>query len=190
MNKFSVSNSKRFHLLSFLKDDILRFKNASQALNSKLWLNRYWISLFSPRVLPVFLCRLAFFFAQYNLAFASKFFSFLNFIIFGIEISTKTFIDRGLLLPHTQGTVLGASYIGKNATIFQGVTLGSKFLDFNNADRPQIGENVLIGAGAKVLGSIMIGNNVKIGSNAVVLKTIHDNCIAIGIPAKQFKKNN
>lgn len=187
MGKFSDSNTNNFRLFLFLKEDILRIKIARSTLNSKFWLKRYWAYLFSPRLIPVVLCRLAYFFAKHNLGFIAKAFSMLNFIIFGIEISTKTFIDSGLMLPHTQGTVIGASYIGKNATIFQGVTLGAKFVDFDNAFRPRIGNNVLIGAGAKVLGPIVIGDNVNIGSNAVVLKSIHDNHLALGIPAKQYK---
>jgi serine O-acetyltransferase len=91
-----------------------------------------------------------------------------------------------LYIPHPVGTVIGATKIGHNATILQGVTLGAKEIDISYlpANRPTIGDNVTIGAGAKVLGGINIGDNVTIGANAVVTKSLPDNVVAAGVPAK------
>jgi serine O-acetyltransferase len=92
----------------------------------------------------------------------------------------------GLYIPHPVGTVIGATKIGHNATILQGVTLGAKEIDISYlpANRPTIGDNVTIGAGAKVLGGIFIGDNVTIGANAVVTKSLPDHVVAAGVPAK------
>ena len=75
--------------------------------------------------------------------------------------------------------------IGSHCTVRHGVTVGNRK---NLHDVPIIGDNVDIGAGAKVLGDIVIGNNVSIGANAVVLKNIPDDCVAVGVPAKIVKK--
>ena len=76
--------------------------------------------------------------------------------------------------------------IGENCLISQGVTLGGTSHKY---DVPKVGDNVLIGAGAKILGPVTIGDNVVIGANAVVTKDISDNCLAVGIPAKVIKEN-
>lgn len=146
-----------------------------------------WKNLFNPRFSPVLLFRLArYFYLSKWLKFLSPLFSWLNVILFGIEITSRCEIGAGLMIPHSVGTVIGATKIGNNATIFQGVTLGAAALDlsFNPTLRPQIGNQVTIGAGAKVLGGITIGDHVKIGANAVVLTSLDANTVAVGVPAK------
>ncbi len=109
----------------------------------------------------------------------------INFVLFGIEVSISCKIGKGIYFPHTQGVVIGALDIGENVTIYQGVTLGAKDLDFdyNPDSRPIIGNNVIIGSGAKILGGINIGDESKIGANAVVLESIPEKSIAVGVPA-------
>ncbi len=104
---------------------------------------------------------------------------------YGIEISPRCEIGPGLYLPHTHGTVIGAWQIGENAVIYQGVTLGAKNLDlvFSESLRPNLGDNVTIGAGAKVLGGVRIGNSSTVGANAVVTKDVNDHQTVVGIPA-------
>jgi serine O-acetyltransferase len=140
----------------------------------------------NPRFAPVVLFRLAQYLYHSGLKPLAKILSLISFIVFGIEIGLQCKIDGGLYVPHTVGTVIGADRIGRNVTIFQGVTLGAKELDlgFNPDKRPSIGDNVTIGSGAKVLGRITIGNNVTIGANAVVTKSLPDNVVAVGIPAR------
>ena len=147
---------------------------------------RFWLKVFSPRFAPVFLFRLAFKSQDAGWGILARIFSMLNVIFFGIEIATICKIGPGLFLPHTQGTVIGAVSIGENAVIYQGVTLGAKDLDFtyDETRRPIVGHNVLIGAGAKILGGLTIGNNVRIAANAVVLQSVPDDAIAAGVPAK------
>lgn len=175
-----------FRLWSFLKADIMRYRALQFGDEHEIWSFYQWFSLFSPRIIPVVLCRLAYFMELHHMSFFAKFLSFLNFVFFGIEISLSTFIDKGLVIPHSNGTVIGASRIGKNAIIFQGVTLGAKFIDFdfNESARPLIGDNVIVGSGAKVLGGISVGEGCKIGANAVVLKSVPPRCMAVGIPSK------
>ncbi len=138
------------------------------------------------RFLPVLLCRLAHNCYKRGWKPLANLFSLLNFVVFGIEIAQHCEIGGGLYLPHTVGTVIGAWSIGKNAVIFQGVTLGAKSIDigYSAENRPLVGDNVTIGSGAKLLGGILIGNNVTVGANAVVTKSLANNVIAAGIPAK------
>ena len=102
----------------------------------------------------------------------------------GIEIHPGATIGRCLFIDHGMGIVFGETCeIGDNCTIYHGVTLGGTGKD-KGKRHPTLGDNVMVGAGAKVLGPINIGNNVKVAANAVVLKDIPDNCTAVGVPAR------
>lgn len=92
-------------------------------------------------------------------------------------------IGPGLLIQHGFATIVNAKKIGKNCRILQQVTVG-----YTEKGHPTIGDNVVICAGAKVIGNITIGNNVKIGANAVVCDDVPDNCVVAGIPAKIIKR--
>jgi len=106
----------------------------------------------------------------------------------GIEIHPGAKIGKGLVIDHGMGVVIGeTAEIGDNCTIYQGVTLGGTGKDVGKR-HPTLGDNVLVGAGAKVLGPFTIGDNTKIAANAVVLTEIPENCTAVGIPAKVVKK--
>lgn len=102
----------------------------------------------------------------------------------GIEIHPGAHIGKGLFIDHGMGVVIGeTTVIGDNCLLYQGVTLGGTGKD-KGKRHPTLGDNVMVGAGAKVLGPINIGNNVKVAANAVVLKDIPDNCTAVGVPAR------
>ena len=150
---------------------------------------RFILLCFNPRLMPVTLLRVSEFFYWHRLGFIAKLFSMLNVIFFGIEVSPKVEIGGGLFLPHTVGTVIGAERIGKNVTIMQGVTLGTKEPDFGFtvSTRPIIGDHVLIGAGAKVIGPVTVGDYAKIGANAVVVHDIPAYALAVGVPARVIK---
>ena len=108
--------------------------------------------------------------------------------ITGIEIHPGAKIGKGLVIDHGMGVVIGeTAEIGDNCTIYQGVTLGGTGKDVGKR-HPTLGNNVLVGAGAKVLGPFKIGDNSKIAANAVVLAEIPDNCTAVGIPAKLVRR--
>ena len=102
----------------------------------------------------------------------------------GIEIHPGATIGKRLVIDHGTGVVIGeTTEIGDNCTLYQGVTLGGTGKDVGKR-HPTLGDNVLVGAGAKVLGPILIESNSKIAANAVVLKDIPESSTAVGIPAR------
>ena len=106
----------------------------------------------------------------------------------GIEIHPGATIGRGLVIDHGTGVVIGeTTEIGDNCTLYQGVTLGGTGKDVGKR-HPTLGDNVLVGAGAKVLGPIIIESNSKIAANAVVLKNIPCDSTAVGIPARVARR--
>ena len=108
--------------------------------------------------------------------------------ITGIEIHPGATIGKGLMIDHGMGVVIGeTAEIGDNCTIYQGVTLGGTGKDVGKR-HPTLGNNVMVGAGAKVLGPFKIGDNVKIAANAVVLEEIPEQSTAVGIPAKVVRR--
>ena len=107
----------------------------------------------------------------------------------GIEIHPGAKIGRGLFIDHGTGVVIGeTTEIGENCTIYQGVTLGGTGKD-KGKRHPTIGNNVMIGAGAKILGPFKVGDNAKIAANAVVLNEVPANCTAVGVPANIVRVN-
>ncbi len=107
----------------------------------------------------------------------------------GIEIHPGATIGKGFFIDHGMGVVIGeTTEIGDNCTIYQGVTLGGTGKDTGKR-HPTVGNNVMIGAGAKVLGPIEICDNSKVAANAVVLKQVPENSTAVGIPAKVVRRH-
>ena len=102
----------------------------------------------------------------------------------GIEIHPGAKIGKGLFIDHGMGVVIGeTAEVGDNVTLFQGVTLGGTGKE-KGKRHPTIGDNVVIGAGAKVLGSFKIGDNVQIGANAVVVREVPANSVVVGVPGR------
>lgn len=107
----------------------------------------------------------------------------------GIEIHPGAKIGKGLFIDHGMGVVIGeTAEIGDNCLIYQGVTLGGTGKD-KGKRHPTLGNNVMVGAGAKVLGPFKVGDNVKIAANAVVLEELPSDCTAVGVPARVVKRN-
>jgi len=94
-------------------------------------------------------------------------------------------IGPGLFIEHGFSTIVAANIIGRNCNINQQVTIGYS----NDTDCPIIGNNVIVSAGAKVIGKVTIGDNSKIGANAVVVKNVPSNCTVVGVPAYIVRKN-
>ena len=108
----------------------------------------------------------------------------------GIEIHPGAKIGRKLFIDHGMGIVFGeTTEIGDNCTIYHGVTLGGTGKETGKR-HPTLGDNVLIGAGAKVLGPVYIGDNVRVGAGSVVLKNLPANATAVGVPAEIVRINN
>jgi len=105
----------------------------------------------------------------------------------GIEIHPSAKIGTGFFIDHGMGVVIGeTAEIGDHVTLFQGVTLGGTGKE-RGKRHPTLGNHVLVGAGAKILGGITIGDNVKIGANSVVLKSVSANSTVVGVPARVIK---
>src|SRR3989449_9113638 len=105
----------------------------------------------------------------------------------GVEIHPAAKIGRGFFIDHGTGVVVGeTAEIGDYVTLFQGVTLGGTGKE-RGKRHPTLGNHVVVGAGAKILGGITIGDNVKIGANSVVLKNVSANSTVIGVPARVIK---
>jgi len=107
----------------------------------------------------------------------------------GIEIHPGATIGKGLFIDHGSGVVIGeTTIIGDNCTIYQGVTLGGTGKETGKR-HPTLGNNVMVGSGAKLLGNFTVGSNSKIASGAVVLTDIPENSTAVGVPAKVVRRN-
>ena len=134
--------------------------------------------------------RIAHFLYNYKMFFMARFISQFARFITGIEIHPGAKIGKRLFIDHGNGIVIGeTAIIGNNCTIYHQVTLGGRGKD-KFKRHPSIGNNVLIGAGAKILGPIKIGDNVKIGAGAVVLHEVKNNTTVVGIPAKEILQKN
>ncbi len=110
-------------------------------------------------------------------------------LLTGIEIHPGATIGKRFFIDHGSGVVIGeTTIIGDDCLLYQGVTLGGNGKD-KGKRHPTLGNNVMVGCGAKVLGPFKIGDNVKIAANSVVLNEIPDNCTAVGAPARIVKRD-
>lgn len=108
----------------------------------------------------------------------------------GIEIHPGATIGKGLFIDHGHGVIIGeTAIIGDNVTLYQGVTLGGTGKE-KGKRHPTIEDNVMISAGAKVLGSFTVGENSKIGAGSVVVNEVPPNCTVVGIPGRVVKRDN
>ena len=108
----------------------------------------------------------------------------------GIEIHPGAKIGKGFFIDHGNGVIIGeTAEIGNNVTLYQGVTLGGTGKE-QGKRHPTVGDNVMISAGAKVLGSFTIGENSKIGAGSVVLEEVPPNCTVVGVPGRIVKMDN
>lgn len=146
----------------------------------------------SPRFAPVALVRTAQCLHAAGWARLAKLPALANFVLFGLEVPPRMPIGPGLVIMHTHGTVLGAASIGANVTLYQQVTLGARDMDFAYTPslRPVVGDEVVISAGAKVLGGLTLGRACVIGANAVVLTDVPPRHVAVGVPARHLPPKN
>ena len=108
----------------------------------------------------------------------------------GIEIHPGAQIGENFFIDHGNGVIIGeTAIVGNNVTLYQGVTLGGTGKEHGKR-HPTIGDNVMISAGAKVLGSFTVGENSKIGAGSVVIEEVPPNCTVVGVPGRVVKRNN
>ncbi len=128
--------------------------------------------------------RIAHWLYKIGIPFFPRFISHLARFLTGIEIHPGAQIGQGVFIDHGMGVVIGeTAIIGDYCLIYQGVTLGGTGKELGKR-HPTLGENVVIGGGAKVLGNIQIGNDVRIGAGSVVLRDVPSNCTVVGIPGR------
>jgi len=144
-----------------------------------------------PGVKAVFFHRIANFFHLAKFHLVARIISQLSRFLTGIEIHPGAKIGKNLFIDHGMGVVIGeTSEIGNNVTIYHMATLGGIAPSINSNDQrqvkrhPTLGDCVVVGSGAQILGPVMIGANAKVGANAVVTKDVPENAVMVGIPAK------
>jgi serine O-acetyltransferase len=125
---------------------------------------------------------------QHDLRLSARFLSQCNRFVTGIEIHPGASIGRGLFIDHGMATVIGeTTEIGDNCTLYQGVTLGGTGKE-QGKRHPTLGDNVVVGVGAAVLGSITVGDNALIGAGSVVLRPVPAYSTAVGVPARVVRE--
>jgi len=144
-----------------------------------------------PGVKAVFFHRISNFFHLAKFHLVARIISQLSRFLTGIEIHPGAKIGKNLFIDHGMGVVIGeTSEIGNNVTIYHMATLGGIAPSINSNNQrqvkrhPTLGDCVVVGSGAQILGPVMIGANAKIGANAVVTKDVPENAVMVGIPAK------
>ena len=150
-----------------------------------------------PGVKAIFFHKIANFFAIAKFDLIARMISQFSRFLTGIEIHPKAKIGKNLFIDHGMGVVIGeTSEIGDNVTIYQNVTLGGSSPSIDSERQrhekrhPSIGNDVVIGSGAQIIGPIKVGNNARIAANAVVVKDVPENATMVGIPAKAVKLGN
>lgn len=134
--------------------------------------------------------RIAHFFYKLHLFFIARLISQMARFFTGTEIHPGAKIGKGLFIDHGMGIVIGeTTIIGDNCTLYQNVTLGGTGKD-KGKRHPTIGDNVMIGSGAKVLGPFTVGSNSKIAANAVVLSEVPEHSTCVGVPARVVRIKN
>jgi serine O-acetyltransferase len=133
--------------------------------------------------------RLAHWFWKHNLKLLGRSISQINRFFTGIEIHPGAVIGQGLFIDHGMGVVIGeTSEIGEDVTLYHGVTLGGTSLE-KGKRHPTLGDRVVVGAGAKILGAITIGADTRIGANAVVVRSVPANSVVVGVPGQNIARS-
>ena len=152
-------------------------------------LGRMEVLLMYSGVHAVMLYRIAHLLNEKGLPLSARAVSQITRFLTGIEIHPGATIGKGLFIDHGSGVVIGeTAVVGDYCTIYQGVTLGGTGKQTGKR-HPTLGNNVMVGSGAKLLGDFTVGDNAKIASGAVVLEDIPENSTAVGVPAKVVRRN-
>ncbi|XXM71417.1 serine O-acetyltransferase [Lysinibacillus sphaericus] len=151
--------------------------------------NAMEVICFYPGFQALVLYRISHWFYSKKLIFLSKGIAYMSRFITGVEIHPAAKLGKGIFIDHGMGVVIGeTAEVGDNVIIYHGSTLGGTGKDVGKR-HPTVGNNVVISAGAKVLGPLKIGDNSKIGAGSVVLKNIPENSTVVGIPGRIVKRS-
>ncbi|MGN0297615.1 MAG: serine O-acetyltransferase EpsC [Lachnospiraceae bacterium] len=171
-------------LVDFFKEEVQVIRERDPAIKKDIEVLLYpcfW-AIFWYRIAHKLYCKRRFFLARWISQRAAR--------KTGIEIHPGAKIGKGFFIDHGHGVIIGeTSEVGDNVTLYQGVTLGGTGKETGKR-HPTIGNNVMISAGAKILGSFTIGDNSKIGAGAVVLKPVPPNSTVVGVPGRIVKRDN
>ena len=171
-------------ILQYIKEEIKVIRERDAAIHSNLEVFLY------PSFHAILWHRLAHKLYQKKCFLTARLISQLAAHFTGIEIHPGATIGKGLFIDHGHGVVIGETAIlGDNVTLYQGVTLGGTGKEHGKR-HPTIGNNVMISAGAKVLGSFTVGDNSKIGAGSVVLHEVPPNSTVVGVPGRVVKRDN
>jgi serine O-acetyltransferase len=171
-------------IINDIKADIESIKARDPAAHSALE-----IVLTYSGVHAVIMHRAAHWFYKNGMVVIARIISQVSRFFTGIEIHPGAKIGKGLLIDHGSGVVIGeTAEIGDYCLLYQGCTLGGTGKETGKR-HPTLGNNVMVGCGAKVLGPFTVGDNAKIAANAVVLESVPANCTAVGVPARIIKQN-
>jgi len=166
-------------VLTTLKTDFqIIFKRDPAARN---WLE---VLLCYPGLQALVLHRFAHRLCKLGVPFVPRFISHIARFLTGVEIHPGAAIGQGVFIDHGMGVVIGeTAIVGDYSLIYQGVTLGGTGKEVGKR-HPSLGNNVVVGAGAKVLGNIQVGDNVRIGAGSVVLRDVPSDCTVVGVPGR------
>ena len=158
--------------------------------------SRLGVVFLYPTFHVMFFYKIGNIFWRYNLKFIARLIMYFARIFTGIEIHPAAKIGKNFFMDHGLGIVIGeTTEIGENVTIYQGVTLGGIMPSVksdtqrNQKRHPTIGDNVIIGSGAQILGAIKVGDNARIGANSVVSRDVPANVTVAGVPAREFSRS-
>lgn len=171
-------------LIKFIKEEMEVIKSRDAALHSNMEVFLY------PSFKVMMHYRLAHKLYQNGHYFWARYISQRGVRKSGIEIHPGAQIGKGLFIDHGSGVIIGeTAIIGDNCTLYQGVTLGGTGKDTGKR-HPTLGNNVMVGSGAKILGPFTIGDNSKIGAGSVVLKEVPPNSTVVGVPGRVVRQEN
>lgn len=178
------AGKKTGRIIDFLKEEIsvIRERDPAIKTTAEVFLYPSFKAIIAHRIAHKFYLKEHYFIARLISQFSAR--------RTGIEIHPGATIGKGLFIDHGSGVIIGeTSIIGDNVTLYQGVTLGGTGKETGKR-HPTIGDNVMISAGAKVIGSFTVGENSKIGAGAVVIREVPPNSTVVGVPGRVVKRDN
>lgn len=171
-------------IIKYVKGEIQIIKERDPAIKTS------WEVFLYPSFKAILRYRIAHYLYQNQHYFLARWYSQRTVRKTGIEIHPGATIGKGLFIDHGYGVVIGeTAIVGDNVTLYQGVTLGGTGKEHGKR-HPTIGNNVMISAGAKVIGSFTVGENSKIGAGSVVLSEVPPNSTVVGVPGRVVKRDN